>query len=420
MIGRAEPKAIPPAPQLTVAQAQALIERAVVPIGDTERVALDACLGRVLAHDVHADRDQPAFDRSMMDGVAVRTVDCADPAATLSGMGESPAGSPFGAELRPRCYVRVMTGGVVPAGADAVVPVERLEHLDTDPIAGAIRVLEHVRPEQHIARRGCELRAGDVVIRAGTRLSPAHVGALASFGVVEVAVLRRPVVALMPTGDELVPVDRVPGPGQVRDSNRWMLAALLRSFGVEVRHAAVGLDERGVLADAMARAAAGADVLLLSGGVSMGDYDFVGAALAELGAEVLLHRVRMRPGKPVLIARLGSAWVVGLPGNPVSSLVAAHLFARPLLAWLGGARDEGWHALQVRSARRLGANGDREAYLPATLRQGIDGTTVEVHKTAGSADLAHFAGGDVLVRRPIEAPAVEPGDLLDVMVFAGR
>lgn len=419
MVGRAEPKAIPPAPQWTVAQAQALVRDAASHLADVQLVPLDECLGRVLARDVHADRDVPAFDRSMMDGVAVRSDDCARQGAILYGSGESPAGSPYLLRLKPGRYVRVMTGGVVPVGANAVVPVERIALLDDDAIAGPIRMLEPVRPEQHIARRGCELRQGDVVLAAGTRLTPAHVGVLASVGAVDVAVHRRPLVALLPTGDELVPVAEVPGPGQVRDSNRWMLAALLRTFGADVRHAAVGVDDRRSLAAAIARAAEGADVVMLSGGVSMGDYDFVGAALAELGAEILLHRVRMRPGKPILLARLGAIWVVGLPGNPVSSHVAAQLFARPLLSVLAGANAEGWRVLRVPSATRLGGNGDREAYLPARLRAGPERTEVEVQRTAGSADLAHFARGDVLVRRAIEATPVEVGDAIDVMVFSG-
>ena len=417
MVVRAEPKAIPPAPQFTVDQAQALIRQHVQPISEWVSVDLAAALGRILATDVRADRDQPAFDRSMMDGVAIRLADCLGPDTILRGVGESPAGSPFTQPLQSGSYVRVMTGGVVPAGADAVVPVERLAYLDDDQIAGPIHILDTLRPEQHIARQGCEVRKGDVVLAAGTRIGPAQVGVLATVGMSQVTVVRRPLVALLPTGDELVAVHSVPGPGQVRDSNRWMLAALLQTFGVDVRHAAIGQDDRRSLANAIAGAAEGADVLMLSGGVSMGDYDFVGAALAELGAQVVLHRVRMRPGKPVLIAKLGACWVVGLPGNPVSSFVAAQLFARPLLSQLSGAAAEGWHALSVPTATVLSSNGERETYVPALLQQSAGQTIVAVQRTAGSADLAHFARGDVLVRRPIDAPACVVGDHAAVMVF---
>ncbi len=424
-----EPKRPLGPPTLDVAAARTLLLGRCAPLEDTERLPLAACFGRVLAADVTADLDQPAFDRAMMDGIAVRSADCGPDAPSLLFAGASRAGAAFSGVVPAGGYVRVMTGGVVPPGADAMVPFEEVAPatLEDDGPTAPRRATAPVREGQHIARQGQEVRAGDVVVARGASLDAARIGVLAAFGAAEVTCVRRPVVGLMPTGDELVPVSARPGLGQVRDSNRWMLAALLGQWGVQVVHAGAAADRRAELEAQLRALSETCDALVLSGGVSMGDYDLVGAALRALGAEILLHRVRMRPGKPILIAELPAAGgrrpclVLALPGNPVSSFVAAQLFVRPALRRIAGAATGGWVKLQAPLATPIPANGDREAYLAATWRvDANDQASIAAVATAGSADLAHFAGGELLICRPPQAAAATVGELATVLLWSDR
>lgn len=420
----AEPKATPSAPLLPVDDALALLRARLRPLRTSERVALPDAARRVLAVDVLADRDQPDFDRSMMDGVALRSADCTAAENSLRVVGESPAGAPYVGAVEAGTAVRVMTGGVVPPGADVVVPVERTRSAASDGavLTGATLLVEGpARPEQHIARKGSEVRAGARVLAAGQRVDGARLGVLATFGVARPEVVRRPRVGLLPTGDEIVRVDQQPAPGQVRDSNRWSLAALLDAWGAEVMHGEVAVDRKDAVADAVRHLAGLCDIVVLSGGVSMGDYDLVGGALTSLGAEVVFHRVKMRPGKPVLCAFLGETLILGLPGNPVSSVVAAHLFLRPALSWLEGESGAGWRRVAVPLTAPLGSNGPREAFLPARWMP-TDARTlgVEPVRTAGSADLASWADSDVLIRQAPLEPSAEAGVAVDVLIWTQR
>ena len=263
----------------------------------SEVVPLLAAHGRVLAETVRADADVPAFDRAAMDGIALRAADGAV-GAELVQVGESAAGSPFsGTVLAGQC-VRVMTGGVVPAGADAVVPVERIERLD----GGRYRLLEAARPEQNVARQGSEVRAHAVVLQPGLTITGARAGVLATYGRDRVRVARRPIVAMVPTGNEIVPVEATPARGQVRDANRHALTGLLLPTGADVRQHPVATDEIAALTAALTLAWQDADLLVTSGGVSAGDYDCVPPALAALGATVHFHKIAIKPGKPLLFA----------------------------------------------------------------------------------------------------------------------
>lgn len=392
-----------------------------------ETVAWTEAWGRVLAADVHADLDTPAFDRSAMDGIAIVAADAREPGAIVAQLGEAPAGQPFAGRVIPGSCVRIMTGGVVPAGADAVVPVERIEAVATADGRPAYRLLDACRPENHIARRGCEVRRGDVVLERGTRLNGARVGVLATFGHVAVPVARRPTVAILPTGNEIVPVGQTPGPGQVRDANRHALTGLLQGAGVQVVQAAVAPDRKEDLAAAIAAAWQTADVVVMSGGVSAGDYDLVAPALADLGAVCHVHQIRIKPGKPFLFATLDQdgrrRFAFGLPGNPISSYVCAALFVLPALAALQGEAADAiaWRAVQVPSLEAVTAAGPRTEILPARLVQ-VNGTTgastrVELLRVRGSADLAHFAAADWLVLRPASSPAAPAGTLVDVLTW---
>ena len=262
----------------SVEEALARVLAAITPLS-AETVALEDAHRRVLAEDVLADADVPAFDRAAMDGIALRSTDGAA-GAVVAQVGESAAGMPFPGQILSGQCVRVMTGGVVPQGADAVVPVERVERLDGD----LYRLLDSARAEQHIARRGSELHQFDVVLHAGSLLNGARMGVLATCGRDRVRVARRPVVAVLPTGNEIVPVAAMPALGQVRDANRHALTGLLLNAGADVRQCAVAADDRARLTSAIAGAWEDADVLVTSGGVSAGDYDLVPQVLQTLGA----------------------------------------------------------------------------------------------------------------------------------------
>jgi molybdopterin molybdotransferase len=403
-------------PLLPIDDALALVLQHTKPLA-TERVPLTEALGRVLAVNACADQDLPGFDRAAMDGIALRAVDARagqpGQGAWLRVLGESAAGRPFDGELVPGACVRIMTGAVVPPGADAVVPVERIVRE-----ADGFRLQDDVRPEQHVARRGSEVRRGEVVVPAGVRLNGARLGVLATFGHAEVDVVRRPVVAVLPTGDEIVPVTVTPGPGQVRDANRHAITGLLREAGAVVRQLPVAPDDRAQLRALVAEAFDEADVVVLSGGVSAGEYDLVPPVLAELGATAHCHQIAIKPGKPFLFATRGPQLAFGLPGNPISSYVCCAMFVLPALAALQGQtgvhrQPLRWHGLSVPADHATPGAGPRAEVVPAVLREG----RADVLPVKGSADLAHFAAGEWLVlRRAGDASAVE-GDPLEILLW---
>ena len=374
-----------------------------------ETVPLAQGLGRVLAADLLADRPQPPFDRSAMDGVAVR---CADWTAgtVLRQQGQALAGAPFGQPLLPGHCVRIMTGAAVPAGADAVVPVERIA-VQVHQGETEVTLLEPPRPEQHIARTGSEVQAGQAVLRAGERLTGPRLGVAASFGHAVLPVVRRPIVALVPTGDELVAVDAEPGPGQIRDSNRYAISALLQP-DAEVRHFAAARDQPGALQQALQEAWQQADVLVTIGGVSAGDADLVAPTLQLLGATAHFHKIRIKPGKPLLFATRGAQLAFGLPGNPLAACVCAALFVRPALARLQGDLADPWPQLLLPTAAALPAVGPRDEVSACVLTgQG----QVQLLANRGSADLPAFARGSWLAIRPAGSAAQLPGALVRVV-----
>jgi len=378
----------------------------------TETVDLADALGRVLAQDARADLDQPAFDRAGMDGLGVRAIDCLKPGTVLREIGESRAGAPFSATLEPQTCIRILTGAMVPPGVDSVVPQERIEAAGT----GLWRLLDAAPAERHIARRGSEVSVGEIIVSMGELLGSARLGVLAAFGHAQVPVRRRPLVAVLPTGDELVPIHARPGPGQIRDSDRFTLEALVRSAGAQIVPCAAVGDDRTALCAAIDAAWHDADVLVLSGGVSVGVYDFVAAALRDVGAACHVHRIRIKPGKPFLFASRGNKLAFGLPGNPVSAYVCAVLYLQPALAALQGARRVAWQTVPLPSLAALPPVGARSEIAPARLRTVEGRVAVEILPMRGSADLAHFARADFLVLRPAQGPALAAGDALDVLL----
>jgi molybdopterin molybdotransferase len=387
---------------------------AVTPLPPEAR-RLDQSMGRTLAEDVRADRDAPPADRSAMDGFAVRAVDVGPAGTTLRLAGEVRAGASVGGvHVAPGTCVRIFTGAVIPDGADAVVMIERVVE---DPASGAVRLDASVTPGQHVRRRGEDRRKGEVVVSKGTILRPAEVAALASVGCAEVSVVRPPRVAVLSTGDELVAIDRLHAAHQVRNSNAAMLLSLLEGERLHGEDLGIAGDEPRHF-DAALAAGLLYDVLLVSGGVSVGAYDLVGEALARRGAAVLFHTVAMRPGKPILAARCGEAVVLGLPGNPVSAFTAFHVFAAPVLRRLSGDPQPRQAPIPVRLEGRLQRRPERRIY--ALGRIDPARRTVVPVESASSGDVFALARANAFIVVEGGDQPVEAGETVEALPWDCR
>jgi molybdenum cofactor synthesis domain-containing protein len=401
---------------ISVAEAIKIV-RAQTATLEPERISLADALGRFLAEDIVADSDLPPFDRAQMDGYAVRAADVASVPARLRIVGESAAGAGWHNEMKAGEAVRIMTGAPVPAGADAVQQVELTREIDRNEI---VEIREPVAAGRSIVRQAAEIKAGETVLRAGEDINAAMVATLASFGYAEVKVGRRPRVAVMATGSELVDVDQKPARDQIRDSNNYTIAAYAKLAGATIARLPVAGDDPEDLKRQITAAAGRANVLITSGGVSMGVYDFTKAALKELGAEVFFERVALRPGKPTVFARLGKTLVFGLPGNPVSVAVTFNLFARTALRAMQGATQPGLRGETAVLARDLKGSMDRESYLPAVLRTDEKGTLLaEPLKWGGSSDFVAFARATALINVPVGVKSIEPGQQVKVFSLPG-
>lgn len=335
-------------------------------------VSLGEALGHALAEDVLSDMDLPPFDRAMMDGYAVRS---SDP-GPFDVVEEIPAGRIASRAILPGTCARIMTGAPLPPGADAVQQVEK-----TVREGARVRFLEPVRPGQNVAPRGQEMRRGDRVLARGRRIGPAEAGALAAAGRSRVRVYAKPRVALLVTGDELVSPDVTPGPGQIRNSNSFSLGAQVRELGLVCDDLGVVRDDPAALRERI-REGLRRDLLVVSGGVSAGDRDYVVSALEAEGVRIRLHQVRIRPGRPFCFA----PGVFGLPGNPVSSFVIFEIFVRPYLGRTMGL-DLARPRIRARLEAPVGRPQDRAQFLPAEIRFEGVGYSVRAVPWAGSADL---------------------------------
>lgn len=385
-----------------------------------ERVPLAEALGRVLAEEVSADTDLPPFDRAQMDGYAVRSEDLRGAPARLRVVGEAAAGEGWRGLVGPGEAVRIMTGAPLPAGADSVQQVELTRETEDGAL---VEIDRATAPGQFYVPRGSEVRAGARVLEAGEELNPARLAVLASFGHAQVPVRRRPRACVLATGTELVAVGERPGPDQIRDSNSYSLAAYARLAGAEVERLPFAGDEPELLRREIEAAAGRADVLVLSGGVSMGRYDFTKDALRALGAELFFERVALRPGKPTVFARLPGGrrtLVFGLPGNPVSVSVTFNLFARTALLAMQGSRAAVLVEESAVLARPARGAAERTSYLPAALSTDGGGRLLaEPLKWGGSSDFVAFARADALVIIPADAGAVEAGSVVRVVRLPG-
>ncbi|HZT59444.1 MAG TPA: gephyrin-like molybdotransferase Glp [Pyrinomonadaceae bacterium] len=385
-----------------------------------ERVPLEEVLGRVLAEDVFADTDLPPFDRAQMDGYAVRSADLGGTPARLRVVGEAAAGRGWRGTLREGEAVRIMTGAPLPAGADGVQQVELTRETEDGEFVLVERATE---PGQFYVPRGSEIREGECVLRAGEEISAARMAVLASFGRARVSVARRPRVAVLATGTELVTVAEKPGADQIRDSNTYSLASYARLAGAEVERLPFASDDPELLKREIEDAASRSDVLVLSGGVSMGRYDFTKDALRALGAEIFFERVALRPGKPTVFARLPNqrrTLVFGLPGNPVSVSVTFNLFARAALRAMQGALSPALEEETATLARTTKGASERTSYLPAALSTDDAGRLLaEPLKWGGSSDFVAFARATALLIVPADVKTLEAGSVVRVVRLPG-
>jgi molybdopterin molybdotransferase len=385
---------------LTIEEARARVLAALAPLPDEELAVADA-LGRVLAEDVRAAHDVPSFANSAMDGFAIRS----GPAGrTLAIVGESRAGSPSPVAVGDGEAVRISTGAAVPDGADAILPAESAQD-DGD----AVTVQEDVAAGNHVRGPGEDLRAGATVLAAGALLGPAELGLLVEAGRAAVRCGRRPRVAVLATGDELVAPGEPLAHGQLHNSNAVTLGALARRAGAELVHTSEVADDAAAVRAAIERALAGTDAVLLTGGVSVGPHDHVKPALAALGVEEVFWRVALRPGKPMWFGRRGTQLVFGLPGNPVSAVVCFLLFARPALAALQGATDP-----PQRGRAILGEAVPRQRTREEAVRVRLEDGRAMPTGPQGSHQLSSMLGADALAIVPRGEGDLEAGAEVEV------
>jgi len=380
------------------------------PVLGIERVALAHCVGRVLAEDLVAPASLPAFPASAVDGYAVRA---ADAGKHLRVVGESAAGRPFDGRLTPGSAVRILTGAVLPDGADCVVMVE-----DVEEKGDVVTVPSSLKPGVNFHAPGADLRSGERVLSAGEQLGPAELGLAAALGLPRLPVFRRPRVALMSTGDELVEVGAKPGPGQIVDSNRWALLAALREAGADVRGLGIGPDQPDPLRKLVLDALREVDVLVTSGGVSVGTHDLVKPLLESLGT-VHVGRVKLKPGKPFTFATLPEGRLAfGLPGFPVSSLVTFEVFVRPALRKMQGFARVQRPSLPVRLGYDAKPTAERTEYQRVTLRRDLQELVAVSTGSQSSSRLMSLAGAHALVRIPPGDQGIKAGTTVEAMILA--
>ncbi len=375
----------------------------------SEQVSLEHAHGRILAQDVLADRDYPALRRSLRDGFAVKS---ADVPGTLTIRGEVRAGEQKQAPLKSGEALEIMTGAPLPEDADAVVMVEHVERLNDGGIA-KVKIGQAAQPGQFINPRGAEAHRDSVLIPQGTRLDASHIATLAMCGHTMAPVARRPSVAILATGDEIVALDEKPAPHQIRNSNSYMLAALVRATGGEPVMLPVARDTKQALRPLL-ETGLRHDLLLISGGVSAGKYDLVKPTLRELGVEFHFERVRVQPGQPTAFGTLQNKPVFGLPGNPGSTLVTYQLFARPALELLCGQAEPILPLLSARFEAPFKHKPGLTRFLPARLS--ADGESLRHIPWQGSSDVPALAKANVFLLADHNRESWEPGDAIRIML----
>jgi molybdopterin molybdotransferase len=379
---------------------------------EAENVDLRASLGRVLATPIVADRDFPPFRRAMRDGYAVRAADLAPLPATLEVIGEIRAGAApadLPGEVGAGQAAAIMTGAPAPPGADAVVMVEYTS-LDSDKVT----VMRGIASGDNIVPTGSEARKGQVLLETGTRIDYSAIAVAASVGKGSLSVYRRPSVAVLATGDEVVEVSAVPGPNQIRNSNSYSLAAQVAAAGGEPRILGIARDDAPSL-DTLIRQGLKGDLLLLTGGVSMGKYDLVEQVLAELGAEFFFTGAQIQPGRPIVFGRVRGKYFFGLPGNPVSTMVTFELFARPMLEALAGMAPHKLVFLHARLKSEIKTKTGLKRFLPGRLSGEFEQCEVELTHWNGSGDVSSAARSNCYIVIPPDRERIAAGEWVAVM-----
>jgi molybdenum cofactor synthesis domain-containing protein len=396
---------------ITVDEALSIVRDRVARL-DAETVDLRAAAGRILAEDIYSDIDLPPFDRAKMDGYALRSDDATETPVRLSLIGEIAAGSQFEGRVARGQAVKIFTGAPVPDGADAVQKVEV-----TESDGETVLIKEAVKKGQFITLRASEAVAGARIAERGREVGPPEMAVLASFGYSRVKVGRRPRVAVISTGSELVEVSTKPEGAQVRNSNCYSIAAYASRAGAIVEGLRTVEDTLEATREALLEATRDRDVVITSGGVSMGDYDLVKAALREIGAEVYFDKVMIRPGKPIVFGQLQSTYYFGLPGNPVSTSVTFNVFARPALRILQGDPSPLLPTVLARLHRAIRDSSSRRSYLPARLFIQEGEARVESLRWSGSSDLVAFMRANALIVVPEETHEIEEGEAVAVLLL---
>lgn len=400
---------------LTAAAALSRILTVIRPLADTEKVTLRAALNRILAEDIHSTINVPNCTNSAMDGYAVLGADIpVSGIRDLRIIGTVFAGKPLPGEIESGTCARIMTGGVMPAGADTVIIQEYV-----DRTGDRIRIDNRTRPGDNVREAGEDIRVGDRILMQGARLTPAGIGLLASLGLAEVPVMRRPKVAFLSTGDELRSVGEALDDGQVYDSNRYTICGMLERLGIETLDAGVIRDTRDEIEQALRDASARADVVITSGGVSVGEADYVKETLIKLGA-INFWKIAIKPGRPLAFGTINHSYFFGLPGNPVSVMVTFYQFVQPALLRLMGARlDEPLTARAICLSGLSKAPG-RVEYQRGILSKDEHGRLV-VRKTGaqGSGILSSMSQANCFILLPMECAGVESGMEVEVQPFHG-
>ncbi|MDA8178488.1 MAG: molybdopterin molybdenumtransferase MoeA [Deltaproteobacteria bacterium 37-65-8] len=397
---------------LTYEEARQRILDRLSPLG-VERIPLDAAAGRTLAGEVRAPGDLPPWDNSAMDGYAVRSEDCRGE-AVLAIAGYQTAGGPDAAAVPPGGAVRIMTGAPIPQKCDAVVPFEDAEERD-----GSVRVRVPVHPRRHIRFRGEDVRAGERIIPEGTILRPPEISLLASFGRAMIPVYRKPRVAVLSTGDELVELGETAGAGKIVNSNSHALASAIVEAGGEPVLLGIARDEREDLRTKLSEGLA-ADVLVTSAGVSAGDRDLVRDVLAELGVENVFWKVLVKPGGPTAFGVAGRKPVFSLPGNPVSSLITFEVFVRPALRRMAGSTDPVKIPVKAALAEPVKKNAGKTQFLRVRIESGEEGYVARTAGDQNSGILRTLVLADGIAVLPLERTDFAAGEKVDVLLLYGR
>jgi molybdopterin molybdotransferase len=394
---------------ISVAEARARILDAIRPLA-AETIPIQQTHGRVTAEELAARLNHPPDPVSAMDGYALSSQDVGDMPIRLRKIGVSRAGERFKGRLEPGACIRIFTGAVVPEGADVIALQE-----DSEEEGQEVVIREAAPKGRFIRKAGMDFSVGQLLIPAGRAITARDLGLLASSGHAEVAVRRRPRVAILSTGDELVPPGAIPGPDQIVGSNGIALAAAVQSWGAEAVEIGIAADQTSAIAEAADRAK-GSDILITSGGASVGDHDLVQAGIAARGFEPAFWRIAMRPGKPLMFGHIGELPVLGVPGNPVSALVCAMLFLKPALRKMLGMAHVEPEFDRARLSVAMGPNDQREEYGRGRLERGEDGVLrVTPFGAQDSAMQALLAHADCLIRRAPHAPAAAEGDEVEVI-----